>query len=373
MLPESLRALHARPRTLIAGVAMVIIAVTAMILIPTLTSAASRKVLADLNALGSNAWIAAPRQLPNGPPALIPDGGLARVSDLPGVLSALRVVTTTQQVRPNRQDPFPGSVTLAGIDATPGAPAVDTSVGVYRPVPGYRFALIGVSAAATLGMQTFPVTVLVQDIPIVITGVLQGDPLLPALDNAVVTDAATALSLDPASTDQVVIRETGGLRPNQIADALDPLARTPMAIGQPEALVVARTQSTTTLTGLAIAATAVAFGIAVLGITIMLTSSVRQRTAELAVRRVHGARARSIAALISAEALLIGLVGGLLGLLTANLTAAAVIAARHWPPTADWHLQIAALAAALAMCLVASLPPAILAIRIQPARAFAVE
>lgn len=352
---------------------MVIIAVTAMVLIPTLTTAASQKVLADLNALGSNAWIAAPQQLPNGPPALIPAGGLARASDLPGVLSALRIVTTTQQVRPNRQDPFPGSVTLAGLDATPGATAVDTSAGIYRPVPGYRFALIGANAAATLGLQTFPVTVLVQDTPIVITGVLRGDPLLPSLEDAVVTDAATALSLDPAATDQIVIRETGGLNPDRITDALDPLGRIPLAVGQPEALVAARAQSTSTLTGLAIAATAVAFGVAVLGITIMLTSAVRQRTAELAVRRVHGARARSIAALISTEALLIGLLGGLLGLLMANVAATAVIAARSWPRTTDWRLQTAAFAAALAMCLVASLPPATLAIRIQPARAFAVE
>lgn len=370
---ESLRALRARPRTLIAGVAMVAIAVTAMILIPTLTTAASRQVLADLNALGSNAWIAAPRQLPNGPPALIPDGGLARASDLPGVLAAMRVVTTGQQVRPNRQDPFPGSVSLAGIDATPGTAAVDTSIGVYRPVPGYRFALIGANAAATLGMQTFPATVLVQDTPIVVTGVLRGDPLLPALDDAVVTDAATALSLDPTATDEMVIRETGGLSPERIAAALDPLGRIPLAVSQPEALVAARAQSTTTLTGLAIAGTAVSFGVAMLGIMIMLTSAVRQRTAELAVRRVHGARTRSIASLISAEALLIGLLGALLGVLTAGAAAAMVIAARGWPATVDWRLQAAAIGAALAMCLVASLPPAILAIRIQPARAFAVD
>lgn len=352
---------------------MVVIAVMAMVVLPTLTDAASRKVLADLDALGSNAWILAPQQLPTGPPALIPPGALARTSDLPGVSSAVRVVSTTLQVRSSRQDNRLNSLSVVGLDSTPGADAVTTSEGVYRPVPGYRFALIGATAAAEFGLSRFPVTVIVNGTPVVVTGVLSGDPLLPELDSAVVTDTATALSMDPAATDQMVVRESGGLTAERIRAAVDPLGGTAMAVSQPAALVAARAQSNQTLSGLAVTATIVAFAVAALGITIMLTSAVRQRTAELAVRRVHGARARSIAALISAEALLIGVIGGLIALVASNATVIAVIAAQDWPPTTNAQLQVAALVAALAMSLVASLPPALVAIRIQPARAFAVE
>lgn len=373
MLGESIRALRARPRALIAGVTMVVVAVMAMVVLPTLTDAASRKVLADLDALGSNAWIVVPQQLPTGPPALIPPGGLARASDLPGVISAVRVVNTTLQARLNRQDARPNGLSVLGVDSTPDADVIDTSLGVYRPVPGYRFAVIGSAAAAESGFSEYPMMVYVAGTPVIVTGVLRGDPLLPELDTAVVTDAATALALDPAATDQMVVREAGELTAARIRAGIDPLDTTSLAVSQPAALVAAREQSGATLSLLAVTATIGAFAVAALGITIMLASAVRQRTAELAIRRVHGARAGSIAALISTEALLIGIIGGLTALLLGNATVIAVVAGQGWPPTSSWRLQLAAFAAAVVMSLLASLPPALVATRIQPARAFAVE
>lgn len=370
---EAVKSLRARPRTLLAGVGMVLVAVAAMVVIPSLTNAASAKVLADLNTLGSNAWIVAPQSI-TGVPEHVPGGGLARASDLPGVSAVLYEVSTTLSVQLSEQDQSPHPVGLIGLDATPAAEAVDTTQGVYRPVPGYPFALIGAGAATILAIGTYPVTVIVNHTPIFVTGVLHGDPLLPELDTAVVTDTRTALALDPTNaTDQLVLREAGGLSPERIRAAVDPVGDTSLSVTQPAALVAARAQSTDTLGGLAVTASAVAFGIAALGIAIMLTSAVRQRTAELAVRRVHGASTRAITALISTEGAIIGLAGGLVGLGVSNVATTTVIATQGWPSSAHWQLQLLALGAAIGTCLVASLPPALVAIRIEPARAFAVE
>lgn len=373
MWAESLQALRARPRTLIAGVGMVVVAFAAMVIIPTLTNAAAAKVLSDLDALGSNAWIVATRPVA-GETVRLPPGSLARASDLAGVSEVLHQVSTTVPAQLSRQDSRPHGVAVIGLDGTAGAGALGTTDGDRRPVPGLPFGLIGAQAATTLQISSFPAVVLAGGQPIVVTGMLRGDPLLPELSNAVVTETATALSLDPDNaTDRLIIREAGGLTAQSIGRGVDPLALAILDVSQPAALVAARAQSSDTLETLGLAASAAAFGIAALGIAIMLTSAVRQRTAELAVRRVHGAPTAAITGLIAAEGLLIGVLGGLAGMAVSNAVIYVVTGLRDWPTSPDWGLQGAALGAALAMCLLASLPPAWVALRVQPARAFAVE
>lgn len=373
MLTEAVRGLWARPRILGTCVAMVVVAVLAMVVIPTLTTGASRRVLADLDALGSNAWIVTPRQPPTGPRELIPPGGLARASDLPGVQAALHVVKTNLSIYRSHETDVPTRLAFLGLDATPGAGAVRVTQGTYRPVPGLRFALIGAQAAAEIGMDTLPSTLVVDGLAIIVTGVLVGDPLLPEFDDAVVTDGATALAMDPTALDEIVIRDSGGLRPDRIAGGIDPLSSVTLDVAQPTSLVQAREQSSATLSGLALVAGASAFGLAVLGIAILLSSAVRQRTAELAVRRVHGARARTIAALVSVESLIIAVVGGAIGLAVADVAVLWMGAVNGWPVVLSVPLHLAAAAAAIGMCLVAAIPPALVAVRIRPNRAFAVE
>jgi hypothetical protein len=371
---EAFGALRARPRTLIAGVGMVLVAVAAMIVIPALTSAASARVLADLNALGSNAWIIQPQPVAGQHEAALPGGSLARASDLPGVTEAILEVTTSASVQTSLADQRSHPVSLIGLDATPGAKAVTVVEGSYRPVPGFRFGVIGQAAADSLGVHQFPSTLIVSAEPVVVTGVLVGDPLMPELQAAIVTDAATARALDPGSaTDKLILRNDGILQPARIAAGIDPTGSANLSVAQPSALVAARDQSSATLSTLALAASSAAFGIAVLGIAIMLTSAVRQRTAELAVRRVHGAPTYAIAGLIACEGVLIGIVGGAVGVGVSNLVVQLITGLRNWPNQPDWGLQALAFIAAIVLCLAASLPPALVALRVQPARAFAVE
>ncbi|WP_456845372.1 ABC transporter permease [Cellulomonas sp. P5_C6] len=353
---------------------MVLVAVGAMIIIPAVTSAASARVLADLNALGSNAWIVQPQPVVGAADASLPHGSLARASDLSGVLEAYLEVTTSAAVETSRADDAPHPVSVVGLDATPGGHAVDVVEGSYRPVPGFRFAVIGRRAADSLGLSSFPTVVMVTSEPVVVTGILVGDPLMPELQDAVVTDARTARALTPgSSTEKLLVRSDGALQPDRIASGIDPTGTSHLSVAQPSALVAARDRSSATLRTLAVAASSAAFGIAALGIAIMLTSSVRQRTAELAVRRVHGAPAHAIAGLVACEGLLLGVAGGITGLVVSNVVVHVVTRLRDWPNQLNTTLQALAFIAAIALCLAASLPPAFVALRVQPARAFAVE
>ena len=373
-MTEVVRSLLARPRVLIAGVAMVVVAVTAMTVIPSLTGSAGAKVLADLDSLGSDAWLVEPQPQANHLPGRLPDGALSRARELPGVSSAVREVTTDVPVRLSAQDRSDRGVRVVGIATAPGAPILAAANGRYRPVPGLPFAMIGRQAARTLGLTRLPATVYADGAPFVVTGMVTGDPLLTELDDALVVDDATALALSGTTgVDRLVIRTSASLHPARIRTSVDPLEIAALAVEQPQALVAAKARSTSTLAGLAVYASTAAFGIAGLGISIMLASAVRQRTAEIAIRRVHGAPRRSVFRLVAVEGLGLGVIGGVLGIAISVGVIYLVTAVNGWPVKADPVLFAAALGAAVGMCQLAALVPAWLAVRIEPARAFAVE
>jgi putative ABC transport system permease protein len=358
---------------LVTGVAMVIVAVAAMTLIPSLTNSAGAKLLSDLDALGSDAWLVEP-QPENAQPGRLPDGALARAGELAGVSSALREVTTEVPVRLSAQGDSGRGVTVVGLEAAANSASLEATVGSHRPVPGLPFAMVGSDAATALGLIDLPATVFAGGQPFVVTGVMAGDPLLPELDGALVVDDAAALDLGGgAAVERLVIRTAQPLGVDVIRGSVDPLRLAALSVTQPAALVAAKQQSTSTLQGLAVYASVAAFAIAGLGISIMLGAAVRQRTAEIAIRRVHGAPRRAVFGLIAAEGLLLGVLGGVLGLAMSAGTIYAVTRINDWPVQPDYALFGGALLAAVALSQLAAAAPAWLAVRIEPAAAFAVE
>lgn len=373
-MTEALRSLLARPRMLATGAAMVVVAVTAMTLIPSLTHAAGAKVLADLDALGSDAWLVDPQPQANHLPGRLPDGALARAAELPGASSAVREVTTQVPVQRSAQADDDIGVRVIGIDASAGAGTLKAASGDYRPVRDLPFAMIGRHAATAIGVTELPATVFAGGRPFAVTGILAGDPLLPELTDALVVDSRSALAVGgPASIDRLVVRTSASLTAGRIRTSIDPLALSALAVSQPTALVAAKKQSTSTLGGLAAYASLAAFAIAGLGISIMLAAAVRQRTAEIAIRRVHGAPRRSVFGLIAAEGLGLGVLGGVVGLVLSAAAVWTVTALNHWPLEPDYGLFAGSLGAAIVMCELAAAVPAWLAVRIEPAAAFAVE
>ncbi|WP_448070456.1 ABC transporter ATP-binding protein/permease [Georgenia yuyongxinii] len=105
------------------------------------------------------------------------------------------------------------------------------------------------------------------------------------------------------------------------------------------------------------------------GVIFVNLLGVTARTAEFGVRRAFGATRGENIALVMGEGLVLALVGAVFGLAVGITAIMAVTAAARWQPVFDPALLLVPLGAALAFGLLAGLPPAIAAGRIQPADA----
>lgn len=115
--------------------------------------------------------------------------------------------------------------------------------------------------------------------------------------------------------------------------------------------------------------------ISALGFFIALFAAVNQRQRELALLRALGAHPSLLLALVAGEGMLLGLLGGALGVALARIAAgvASCAAAASGGPALNLPpfgpLELAALGVALAIALIASLLPGLVAYRLDPAQA----
>ena len=107
-------------------------------------------------------------------------------------------------------------------------------------------------------------------------------------------------------------------------------------------------------------------GFGVLSVTFL---NVRERTAEIGLRRAVGARRVEIARLFFAEASVLGLVGGVIGVLVGALAVVVVRAALGWRMSIDFGAVATSLSLAVALGWVFGVIPALYAARVTPVEA----
>lgn len=111
-------------------------------------------------------------------------------------------------------------------------------------------------------------------------------------------------------------------------------------------------------------------GAAIIVVLIVMTMAIMERTKEIGVLRAIGADGRHIVRAVVAEASAMSLAGGAVGVGLAYLVLAFVFGA---PDFFTWSVVLQALAAAVAVGVVASLYPAVRAVRILPQEALRYE
>lgn len=372
--PEALRTLKAKPRNTVAAVAMLIVATGIMLLIPSITAGASNKLLTELDALGSDAWLASPQSVPGGSPPRLITGVVARVATLPRVSSVTYVVTTTSTVTSSPSDSRARQVLVAGVSSV-GSPRISKVIAGERRVAGnLPLAVAGRQAAQRLGILQVPATVYVGGRPVTITGIVEDDPLFPRLTDALMLIPEMALEMDPdGATEELGIRAEDGLDRGLIRQSIDPFDAVALSVDRPPGLVEAKAKSGGILSGLGFLASGTAFAAAIVGVGVIMTSAVRQRSSELALRRVHGASQRSIVRLVLSEGLVLGVLGGSAGIGIGTAILWVIGHLNDWPFVLEARLLLGGLLVSLVSCLVASLIPAIIAVRIQPTDALSIE
>jgi ABC-type antimicrobial peptide transport system permease subunit len=133
------------------------------------------------------------------------------------------------------------------------------------------------------------------------------------------------------------------------------------------------TQASRLMTQLLLVVAAISLVVGGVGIMNIMMVSVTERTREIGLRMAVGAKAQDILKQFLVEAVVLCLIGGLIGLLCGRLSSILVTALMHWPTKASYGAAIAALGVSAGVGIVFGFYPAWKASRLDPIEALRYE
>jgi putative ABC transport system permease protein len=267
--------------------------------------------------------------------------------------------------------------------ATPGLPAaVGTSLaqGRYLNAATQRepVAVLGSSAAQLLGIDRIRpgLRILVGGQWFYVTGILQHAVLAPEIDTMVLIGFPAAekyLNFDGHPT-EIYVRTVNTQAATTTVDHLlgyqaNPENPSQVGVSQPSSALTALADAKGALDTLFLGLGAIALLVGAIGVANIMVISVLERRQEIGLRRALGATRGQIRIQFLAEAILLSLAGGTVGVAIGAATTVAYARAHHELlviPTQAWA---GGLAAAVVIGALAGLLPAIRAARLSPTRA----
>ena len=207
-----------------------------------------------------------------------------------------------------------------------------------------------------------------------VLGILTPAALAPEIDTSVLvgfTAAKRYLGFDGHPSEIYLRTRTDQVAAVQevLAPTADPEAPNEVNVSQPSAALQARAAAQGALNGLFLGLGAVSLLVGAVGVANIMVISVLERRSEIGLRRALGATKAHIRVQFLAEAILLALLGGAVGVILGSLSTAVYATTRHWAiviPTLAWG---GGFAAALAIGAVAGLVPALRAARLSPTEA----
>ena len=204
-----------------------------------------------------------------------------------------------------------------------------------------------------------------------VAGILSSAVLAPEIDSSVLIGfpaAGTYLGFDGHPTTIYVRSETSQVAAvqNVLGATANPEAPNEVDVSQPSDVLTARADAQGALNGLFLGLGAVSLLVGAVGVANIMLISVLERRSEIGLRRALGATRGHIRTQFLAEAILLALLGGAVGVTLGILATTVYAHTRHWTtviPTLAWA---GGLAAAIAIGAVAGLLPAIRAARLSP-------
>jgi putative ABC transport system permease protein len=232
-------------------------------------------------------------------------------------------------------------------------------LGIDRVVPGQRIWLDG---KATSGQWFY------------VAGILNSATLIPSVDASVFVGFPAAekyLGFDGhPSTIYLKAQD------NRVFDVYDRLAATAnpenpgeVDLTRPSAALEAQAEAQKAFDSLFLGLGAVALLVGAIGVANIMVISVLERRSEIGLRRALGATKGHIRTQFLAEAVLLSLIGGVVGVIGGVVTTAIYASVKSWAiviPTQAW---VGGLGAALLIGAVAGLLPALRAARMSPTEA----
>jgi putative ABC transport system permease protein len=382
----ALASIGVRTRRLRAGLSALGIAIGVAAIVAVLGLAASSQaaLLAEIQALGTNLLTVTNGQDFSGTIVELPIAAPGMIARLPGV-TAVQDTGTVSGVSVYKS-PYIPPVETNGLTvdaATLNLPAVaGTSVaqGAYLNAATAKepVAVLGAATAQLLGIDRIRpgMRIWAGGQWLYVTGILNPDTYAPEIDSAILVGFPAAekyLHFD-GHPSQIYVRTTKddpGIT-TQVDSLLgaqaSPENPSQVNVSQPSAALTAQAAAKGTYNTLFLGLGAVALLVGAIGVANIMVISVLERRSEIGLRRALGATRGQIRTQFLAEAILLSLAGGVIGVIAGAATAIYARGHRELvviPPDA-WA---GGLAAALLIGALAGLLPAIRAARLSPTRA----
>ena len=374
--------LRSRPLRALLSALGVSIGIAAIVGVLGISASSQARLLAQLDALGTNLLTVAPGQSLGGSQAYLPTTAPGMIRRVGPVLT-VSATGTVPSVHVFRSDKIPafasGGISVQAADVnllqTLGA-TIQHGVYLNAATAQYPAVVLGVSTAQFLGIADlrYPIQVYLGGQWFSVIGILQPVALAPNLDRAALVGYPAAqryLHFDGQFT-TVYLRTD----PNQVTDVQAVLARTAnpnhpeeVAVSRPSDVLAARAAAQGAYTSLFIGLGAVALLVGGVAIANTMLTAVMERRSEIGLRRALGATEVHVGLQFLTESLLLSSLGGLAGVLLGSVATAVYALSNHWtvvvPPLAVWG----GMASALLVGAVAGLYPAMRAARLAPTEA----
>jgi putative ABC transport system permease protein len=375
-----------RTRKLRAGLSALGIAIGVAAIVAVLGLAASSQaaLLAEISRLGTNLLTVTNGQTLTGSPAELPQAAPGMIARLEGVLS-VQDTGTVSGVNVYKS-PLVPSIQTNGLSvdaATLNLPAVaGTSLaqGQFLNAATARepVAVLGATTAQLLGIDRIHpgMRIVIGGTWFYVSGILSPDTYASEIDSTVLVGFPAAekyLGFD-GHPSAIYIRTVDTAAATATVDSLlsaqaNPQNPNQVNVSQPSDALTARADAKGALDTLFLGLGAVALLVGAIGVANIMVISVLERRQEIGLRRALGATRGQIRVQFLAEAVLLSLTGGVIGVIAGAAATAAYAHAHGEAVVIPLQAWAGGLAAAVLIGAVAGLLPAIRAARLSPTQA----
>ncbi len=375
-----------RTRKLRAGLSAlgVAIGVAAIVAVLGLAASSSAALLAEISRLGTNLLTVTNGQDFAGGTAELPETAPAMIDRLPGV-TGVQDTGTVIGVSAYKSPLVPSINTNAlSVDAAtlnlPAVTGASVAQGTYLNAATARepVAVLGAATAQLLGIDRIGpgMRIWVGGQWFYVTGILSPAGLAPEIDSAVLVGFPAAekyLHFD-GHPSEIYVRTVDTPAATTTVDTLlaaqaNPENSSQVTVSQPSAALTARAEAQGALDTLFLGLGTVALLVGAIGVANIMIISVLERRSEIGLRRALGATRGHIRAQFLAEAILLSLAGGVIGVITGAAATAAYARGHGELVVIPLQAWVGGLAAAAVIGALAGLLPAVRAARLSPTQA----
>ncbi|MGB9184931.1 MAG: ABC transporter permease [Solirubrobacteraceae bacterium] len=373
-----------RTRKLRAGLSAlgIAIGVAAIVAVLGLSASSQAGLLAEINQLGTNLLTATNGQSVTGGTVELPTMAPGMIGRIGGV-QQVQSTATVKGVGAFR-NPFIPSVDTNGLTVEATSldllPVLATTLadGHYLNAATAQepVAVVGATSARLLGIdRVYPgERIWVGGQWFYLAGMLRPAMLASDLDSAVLVGYPAAqkyLGFDghPSTIYLRAHNERVNAVDNLLAATANPENPSGVNVSQPSDALVAQADAKSALNGLFLGLGAVALLVGAVGVANIMVISVLERRSEIGLRRALGATKGHIRTQFLSEAVLLGLLGGVVGVALGAAATVVYAHTKHWATVIPTEAWAGGIAASLIIGAVAGLIPALRAARLSPTQA----